>query len=229
MPDPQSSTSHPSPTSRKPIILQVGERRFTTTHDTLTDESLFFKAFLSGFFSDTQEDGSYFLDADPELFSHILRYLRRAVLPIFYDNAKGHDHALYAALLEEAKYFQIARLEKWLSEKGYLQAVTTRCWVDELEGKRWSDVRGSDEVAEYTSRWHENRTYLCPRRIPVHKGNPVACGRLCSNARVNGEFEYEVEEVLKTLVVRKQIIVDHQACVEGRGDDDDDDDDDDDN
>jgi BTB/POZ domain-containing protein KCTD9 len=68
----------------------------------------------------TPEEGSYFVDADPQLFDHILRYLRRGVLPIFYDNIRGHDHGLYRALLEEARYFQIDRLENWLSDKSYI-------------------------------------------------------------------------------------------------------------
>jgi hypothetical protein len=209
----------PSSTSRTPIILQVGERRFTTTRDTLTDESPFFLAFLSGRWADTQEDGSYFIDADPDLFSHILRYLRRGVLPLFYDNAKGHDHALYIALLEEAKYFQISRLEKWLRDKEYLQAVETRSWVDELEGLHWIDVKSSQEVGEYAPRWVTERVYLCPRRIDVHRGNQGKCGRACANARGDGEDEFEDEEVLKTVVVRKQIVVRHQKFVGGRGGD----------
>jgi hypothetical protein len=206
-----------SSTSTTQIILQVGERRFTTTRDTLTEESPFFLAFLSGRWSVAQDDGSYFIDADPDLFSHILRYLRRGVLPLFYDNTKGHDHALYIALLEEAKYFQIARLEKWLRDKEYLKAVETRCWMEELEGIDWIDVKSSPQVGEYTPRLVTERVYLCPRRVPVHRGNPGKCGRACAMARGDGEDEYEDEEVVKTLVVRKQIVVDHQACVERTG------------
>src|SRR3954471_305451 len=87
------------------ITLQVGERRFVTTRETLTAESRFFASLLSGRWGNALADGSYFIDADPSLFEHILRYLRRRVLPLFYDKAKGHDYALYLALLEEAKYF----------------------------------------------------------------------------------------------------------------------------
>lgn len=94
-----------------PITLQVGERRFITTIDTLTQESVFFSSLLSGRWDNAQADGSYFIDADGHLFAYILRYLRRNILPIFYDNHKGHDHGLYLALLIEARFFQIARLE----------------------------------------------------------------------------------------------------------------------
>jgi hypothetical protein len=44
-------------------------------------------------------------------FEHVLRYLCSRVLPVFYDNAKGDGQALYLVVLEEAKYFQILRLE----------------------------------------------------------------------------------------------------------------------
>lgn len=108
------------------VTLQVGEQRFVTTPETLTRESGFFSALLSSRWDNKQPDGSYFIDVDPELFKHILRYLRRRILPIFYDKCKGHDHALYIALLEEAKYFLIPRLEKWLDERRYLQAVSVR-------------------------------------------------------------------------------------------------------
>jgi hypothetical protein len=63
-------------------------------------------------YSDVQADGSYFIDADAELFEHILHYLRHGVLLVFYDKSNGHDHAQYLALLKEAEYFQITQLEK---------------------------------------------------------------------------------------------------------------------
>ncbi|RAL06902.1 uncharacterized protein BO97DRAFT_447229 [Aspergillus homomorphus CBS 101889] len=69
------------------------------------------------------EDGSYFIDADPDLFEHLLRYLRRGIFPIFYDRQKGHDYPKYFALLEEAKYFGIGELVTWLENGTYLRAV----------------------------------------------------------------------------------------------------------
>ncbi|KAF2177808.1 hypothetical protein K469DRAFT_497317, partial [Zopfia rhizophila CBS 207.26] len=49
-------------------------------------------------------DDSYFINADPGLFKHTLQYPRRSVLPVFYDEIKGHDYTLYGALLEEARF-----------------------------------------------------------------------------------------------------------------------------
>ncbi|TEY39010.1 hypothetical protein BOTCAL_0472g00030 [Botryotinia calthae] len=218
MPTPGSSNSRGqnrlAPAAGGPITLQVGERRFVTTRNTMTGESHFFAALLSGRWdSNEQADGSYFIDADPDLFEHILRYLRRSVLPIFYDPIKGHDHALYLALLEEARYFQITRLENYLKKKIYLCAVKTCSSVEELEGF-WSETRSTDENVEYHPRWETKKVYICPRGIGVHRGNPSACGRQCKNARGDSEYIYEDVPVLKTLVIRKQLVVDQTACIE---------------
>lgn len=77
--------------AERQITLQVGERRFITTRDTLVGESGFFTSLLARRWDNAQEDGSYFIDADPDLFYHVLRYLHRGILLIFYDKAKGHD------------------------------------------------------------------------------------------------------------------------------------------
>ncbi|CAG8962023.1 hypothetical protein HYFRA_00014132 [Hymenoscyphus fraxineus] len=78
------------------ITIQVGNKRFTTLQQTLTDESEYFRSILSRWKENViQKDGSCFYDGDPVLFAHILQYLRRGVLPVFHDNARGHDHTLY--------------------------------------------------------------------------------------------------------------------------------------
>lgn len=63
------------------IRLQVGERHFTTTKDTLTEESAFFAALLSSRWDKALDYGSSFIDADPALLEHIMRYLRRESFP----------------------------------------------------------------------------------------------------------------------------------------------------
>ena len=64
-----------SPAACRPITLPVGERRFVTTAETMTQDSGFFAALFSGRWDNAQADGSYFIDADPQLFGHIMRYL----------------------------------------------------------------------------------------------------------------------------------------------------------
>ncbi|KAF2183994.1 hypothetical protein K469DRAFT_439100, partial [Zopfia rhizophila CBS 207.26] len=83
----------------------------------------FFKRLFSKQWGNYQNDDSHFIDVDSNLFEYILQYLQRGVLLVFYNGVKGHDYALYGALLEEARFFGINRLEKWLSEQKYLEAV----------------------------------------------------------------------------------------------------------
>ncbi|KAF7930163.1 hypothetical protein BELL_0086g00110 [Botrytis elliptica] len=211
-----SRTKHRiTPSAGGPITLQVGERRFITTKNTMTGESPFFAALMSGRWdSNKQADGSYFIDADPDLFEHILRYLRRSVLPIFYDTEKGHDHVLYLALLGEARYFQITRLENWLKNKRYLHAVRVHSSIEELDDF-WSETQWTDENVAYHPRWDTEEVYICPREIDVHKGNESACGRQCENVRGDSGYKYEDEPILKTLVIRRKLVVDQEACLEG--------------
>ncbi|KAG6302344.1 hypothetical protein E4U45_002833 [Claviceps purpurea] len=105
------------------IKLLVGERTFITTRDTLIRESPFFRRNFSGPWAEPPQDGIYFVDADPALFEHILRYLRQSVFPLFYRQSIGHNLGLYAALCKEAEFFQIQRLQTWLSQGRYLDAV----------------------------------------------------------------------------------------------------------
>jgi BTB/POZ domain-containing protein KCTD9 len=206
------------PPVRDIVTLQVGDRRFTTTKETLTDQCGFFSSLLSGRWNDVQPDGSYFIDADGDLFEHILRYLRRGVLPVFYDNSKGHDHALYLALLEEARYFQIPRLEEWLEDKTYLQAIKIMHTVvdaGDAESLGPEPVR-TDMTLEYHPTRTTKKVYVCPRGILVHRGDSSRCGRQCMNAKGDSDDQYEDEQVLEVVVIRKQIVFDRQICIEGR-------------
>ncbi|KAJ8066909.1 hypothetical protein OCU04_004294 [Sclerotinia nivalis] len=215
----ENSDSHEqalsAPVASRSITLQVGERRFITTFETLTSESAFFAALLSGRWNNTEADGSYFIDADPDLFSHILRYLRRGIPPLFYNHTKGHDHALYHTLLQEVKYFQIHRLEKWLQDKKYLSAVKLKCSVRELDGLWWEGKGQSEFFEEFRTVCRTKKVYVCPRGISVHRGNPRACGRQCANAQGDEGNEYEDEQIWNLVVVRRQVVVDWVACLKG--------------
>ena len=206
------SQGSPAPAASKQITLQVGESRFITTRETLVDESGFFASLLSGRWDNAEEDGSYFIDADANLFEHILRYLRRGVFPLFYDRSKGHNYALYLNLLEEAKFFQITRLEEWLEKKQYFSALKTTYSVTEVEGTgELSKERNTDVELEHLPVWSIRKVYICPRGIYVHRGNPNACGRDCRRAQGDADDIYEEESSLRTLVVEKKTVLDHQA------------------
>lgn len=197
------------------MTLQVGERRFITRPATLTQRSDFFAKQLSGRWPDSQPDGSYFIDADGDVFEHVLRYLRHETVPIFYDGVKGHDYALYLAVLEQARFFDVEPLRKWLEEQNYLRAVKIRRSARVVQGIE--DVDGSTEShvsIEHHVTWKIRKVYVCPRGVVSHMGHRDACGRLCRNARGDDDDEYEDEEVLKVLEVRKTTMLDPKMCVE---------------
>lgn len=203
------------------VTLQVGERRFITSRETLVRESGFFASLLSGRWESELLDGSYFVDADPGLFEHILRYLRRGVFPIFYDVQKGHDHPLYLALLEEARYFQIDRLQDWLGNKRYLQALTVKSSVVELDEKLKPKDFMATELSESAPTtlhigWEKRNVYVCPRGIHVHRGKHEECGRKCRNLRHDTGFIYDKELSAKILRVKMDTELDSRACLANR-------------
>ncbi|KAI9652702.1 MAG: hypothetical protein M1829_001485 [Trizodia sp. TS-e1964] len=196
------------------ITLQVGERRFLTTKETLTKESVFFAALL-GRSENKRADGSYFIDADPNLFEHILSYLRLGLLPLAYDSAKGHDLALYRALTAQAKYFCIPRLVEWFANREYLKAVTVTETMYELEGTVWSHSGGAGDLVLYHPVWETRKVYVCHRGIASHRGNPGACGRQCKNAQGDAANMFEEEQVLSTtMIVRRQTTIDDSAATQ---------------
>ncbi|KAH6675930.1 hypothetical protein B0J14DRAFT_692119, partial [Halenospora varia] len=119
-------------------------------------------------------------------------------------------------LLEEAKYFQIPRLEKWLKDKTNLQVVKISSSAVEFESIQdvTESVRADVEL-EYYPTWITQKVYVCPRDIYLHRGNPHACGRACTMALGEGKNEYIDEEVLKVLVIRRQATFNGQICIEG--------------
>ncbi|EAQ83140.1 hypothetical protein CHGG_10958 [Chaetomium globosum CBS 148.51] len=199
-----------------PIHLQVGERRFTTTRSTLTEESDFFAALLSGRWDNALADGSHFIDADPALFEHILAYLRRGVFPLFFDAAKGHDHHRYLSLLEEARYFRIPRLEAWLSEKRYLKAVQVSVTAKEYDenNHEWMETTGSaDTTLEYHPHWTVQKVHLCPRGFNSHRGNADLCQRYRCRNLDDGKPRFVEEPCMRVLEVRREVVFNPDVCV----------------
>lgn len=203
------------------VRLQVGERLFTTTRLTLIKESTYFASLLSGRWDNTQEDGTYFVDADPALFEHILRYLRRSVYPVFYDEVRGHNYGLYIALSGEAIYFGICRLQQWLEQRRYLDAVKFTRTVEGVHDgysilSAYQNVP-TDTTLEFHTSWFSKKVYICPRGIDVHRGSPGACGRQCKNAQGDNPDMFEDEPCLRLLVTRKQVIVRPEVCMASDG------------
>ncbi|CEO97688.1 BTB domain-containing protein [Plasmodiophora brassicae] len=89
------------------VRLNVGGERFETRVSTLTDISdTYFAHQLSGRFKVDLEE-ALFIDRDAKLFRFILNYMRTRQLNV----PEGPEYLfLYRALLEEARYFNIAPL-----------------------------------------------------------------------------------------------------------------------
>jgi len=116
---------------------------------------------------------------------------------------------MYTALLVEAKYFQVTGLIDWLEKKKYHDAVVVNTSSQEAEGV--SDISRNTSSAErlkfFPSRVVK-RTYVCPRGIDIHRGDPARCGRACARAEVWRVGDpYEDENVLTTLIVSQQTAI----------------------
>ena len=199
----------------QPIRLQVCERWFTTTTATLTDIP-FFAAFLKPEWGSQQPDGSYFLDADPEIFEHTLRYLRHGSLPLFYARQQGFDHAKYSLLLAQADYFGIEELVNWVKEKKYTKAVQTSFTLQTYEADDYPSypVEGDAHVENHVFSKTIENVYVCPRDILAHHGDRRRCGRQCENANAAQEDSaiYRNEERVCVARILQTTSVDHQKC-----------------
>lgn len=156
------------------IRVRVGETVFHTTKATLIESRLF----ASLFDLPPPADNEYFIDNDPELFAHILRYLRTKTYPLFYDRVNGHDKTKYVALLQQAEYYQLGSLASWISQKKFLQAVrkTTKHFSHQFVGpgqlSHMTAYWGKDEELTVISAVHsKQRKIMCPAGIWEHDGN----------------------------------------------------------
>lgn len=224
-------------TKQDKVTLDVGGRKFVTLASTL-HESTFFRSLISGRWEhDRQPDGSHFIDADPDLFAHVLEYLRRGRMPLFWDREKGHDFDRYKALSQEADYYGIPRLESWLRTQKFLEAITVGTRVT------YRTMIGSSAEAEFTDTaafrrrvetdWADELRYWCPalRRSAYH-ALPDRCHEECEYCEgVCGGLPYggcksdcqldraasedhpaEMVRVLKVKVVEDFVIFKPEVC-----------------
>ncbi|KAL8883692.1 MAG: hypothetical protein Q9205_006794 [Flavoplaca limonia] len=196
-----------TPASSIPLVLQVGEQRFHVSKDTLAGSHMLAAKVSERWSSDSQTDGSYFVDADPEIFKHILRFLRHGVYPLCYDKAEGHDFATYAAIQQQADYLVIPKLVKWLNEGQYMKAITTKIIAHTEEGVDELDRTIDSSIKTiFHPTWRTVKKYVCPRRIVVHYDDPRRCGKDCKRAQGDAEDEYEDVNILSTLVVTERTL-----------------------
>ncbi|KAL7624230.1 hypothetical protein AAE478_005789 [Parahypoxylon ruwenzoriense] len=205
------------------IVLRVGERQFTTLRDTLVGESDYFAARLSNRWNDDDEDGTYFIDADPTLFEHILNYLRNGNYPLFFDsNTQAFDYAKYMGLLGEALYFGIHKLEEWIEKKKYLGAVKIQRNITVFEDTSNEELRqyllaksSADTRIDLSTSWGTKKVYVCPRDIYVHHGDPSRCGRACERvSEAEGGRKYNDAPALRAVICTAQVLFNPAACMD---------------
>ncbi|PKK45282.1 hypothetical protein CI102_15040 [Trichoderma harzianum] len=198
-----------SETGNGRITLQVGERRFYTTEGTLTCESEYFRARFSRW-NDCDADGIYFIDGDPTLFEVILQYLRTGRLPLFFDSTtQAHDVAKYAALLCEARYFQIHKLEQWIIEEKYLHVIqvsTSFRVLDEATIKTASSRNPraplSTTKVEFVPISGMRKEVVCPQQS-LDIGGRHQCREYCLEQKGSLACTFEDVPYFKILVIER--------------------------
>lgn len=212
------------------VRLRTTSSSFFTDPSSWLGHSTFFEALFAGKSGSALADGSFFIDCDGELFGHILRYLRTGVLPLFYDTTNGHDFAQYHVLLGEAEYFGIDRLCKWLRSKRYLDAVDvrdvdatssdlspyTRCRASEGPDRRFPEVLTDDRTNILPVSKIQQQS-VCRHLAETHGINTQGDRWHCSNKTVNGGAS--IKEVVEWSIVRREIVFDHDLCVNAFSDD----------
>lgn len=218
------------------VTIKTSQRTFITDPKGWLGHSKYFDNLFSGKWADKQDDGSYFIESDANIFEHILRYLRTGVLPVFYDRLLGHDFPLYQSLLEESQYFAIDRLKKWLCERKYLDAVKIHYTATETQDRgsykkhtrTWPDGRTSmleDHFVEIESSSNmeitmapitqKRNSFYCPN-AKHGKSSEGYCRSCIGQARdegIPGIGGWRTEDELKWCIMRKEVIFDHDLCV----------------
>ncbi|KAL8707784.1 MAG: hypothetical protein Q9220_007236 [cf. Caloplaca sp. 1 TL-2023] len=220
--DPNSAIVNTDSTTSLPVVsqstilkLQVGEERFTTLASTVKPSG-YFGPIISGRWT-PQHDGSYFIDADPRIFKHILHYLRHGVYPLCYSRSDGgyHDYTTYLAIRQLADYLGISALVSWFDERMWMSGVKKSYSTEIMEtlgshpGYRSID---SDEVVRHYPLWKEGKRYLCPGGIRLHYDKPWMCVKACGAARESRQINYEDYANLTILVVKERLRFSRPYC-----------------
>ena len=216
--------------------IKISQHSFITDPERWMGQSIYFNNLFSGKWGDKQEDGSYFIETNADIFDHILQYLRTGVRPVFYDMKAGHNFPLYQALLSEAMYFAIDRLQKWLCERKYLDAVKIYHIATETQDR--------ESYRKHTTNDTNSRTFMLEDRfveiatssnmeitmVPItQQSNSFYCPeskhgtsseQYCRSCVVRakedrnpGNGGWRTEDQLKWCIVRKEVVFDHDLCV----------------
>lgn len=187
------------------VTVRVGEREFFTTRATLGPSTFFTTLWALH----PPEQTEYFVDGDPVLFEHVLRYLRTRIFPLFFDPVKGHDTCLYFALLQQAKFYQIEALESWLARERYKDAVETKSRVvcKLMYGERQisnaieSTFGSGERIQILAYRESVEKNWPCPEKIWQHDGHRDACFEAMCQGRLFPAKPVDMRVLWATMMV----------------------------
>jgi hypothetical protein len=197
------------------INLNVSGRKYVTRPSTLAT-SPYFTALLARWNSsaDLEDDGSYFIDADPDVFEHILAFMRRpSKFPLYWTQEHGFDYVLYNKVEAEADFFLLHGLRDWVRGMKYKEAVKSVMEVKVLSGRDsniWIGGGGSCvEVTGFFGAYDGNRrpVFACPLHLPQYAMNCELCKELVGK---HGAQFAEPDKQL-TLVIKK-VVFDERVC-----------------
>ena len=199
-----------APTNVDSIKLGVGQTTYRIRRETLAKFN-FFRNFTATPSSNTFN----LVDVNEEVFPHIIAYLRRGTYPLAIDGKGRHDIPTYLALIEEAKYFQLDRLTKWLENGRYADAAKIQCstWLKEETTVSATIMQDGKIVSSISKGYFPVRgkrlVYRCPRGIHLEE---EGCGRKCFGARGDEDPMYDKVPTLSLLEVKKELVVDPKLC-----------------
>ncbi|KAF2797852.1 hypothetical protein K505DRAFT_297589 [Melanomma pulvis-pyrius CBS 109.77] len=204
----------PSTVGPRIITLDVGGRIFRAYAITL-QESDWLDANIKRWVQSNSPTNPLFLDTDPDLFEHILRYLRRPeVFPLFWTPTQGFDYDLYNRLEVEAQHFGIQALEDWIHEKKYLGAVIVHHSAPIVQGMDQSvgeTLRSNVQYDHHIDKKTE-QVYICPRGILVHRGRRDRCGLACAKVQGDDPMHFEEEHSLDVVTFTRTTVFDGSVC-----------------
>jgi hypothetical protein len=132
------------------ITLDVSGRKFRTTKSVLS-VSPYFEALFARWEDciHLQEDGSYYVDADPDAFECLLNFMRRpSKFPLYWTRQDGFNYVLYSKVEAEADFFMLEGLRDWIKKQKYLEAVQVfqRRETNNDYGHAWDNRNTNDAV-----------------------------------------------------------------------------------
>jgi len=206
----------PSQLSHNWISLDVGGTIFKMPRYVL-EKSIVLNHALSQV---TGKDGPFDFHADPDIFKHLLDYLRNDTFPLFWTKDNGFDFVLYQRVQQDAELFHLWELRDWIREQKYLQAVRIvyEESVEMLEAGMKLSVLGNVDV-ERRVVTRLTPIFNCPRGIPVHRvirGVPLVCGKDCRKSlgsRTEAEC-YEDVPFTEVITLKKTYVFDSAVLMQ---------------